>query len=93
MQSKHANAKRVIVNHKKLKEIISFFESKNLTVVINNTKNYHMTITGELRIVQFYPTTGTVNCQPCKKYKAVKLRDSNPEFAMNRVVDLANLGW
>lgn len=84
---------RKLINHKILNDIISYFESRNVKVEVKNHDNFHMVITGEERIVNFYPTTGTINCNPSKKYKPFKLKGAKHETAIKRVVDLANIGY
>ena len=90
---KTENAKRIRIDHNKLQEILSYFKDRKVKVKVNNTDNYHMTITGDERTVHFYPTTGTINCNPCDKYKPFKLRGAHHETALARVVDLANIGY
>jgi len=85
---------RVFIDHKKLEEILDFFEDRKVTVEVANRKNYHLIVTGTERVVNFYPTTGTISCNPCKKHKkAFNLKDTKHETALNRVVDIANIGY
>lgn len=88
-----ATKHRVNITSSKLDEILNFFEERKVQVEVKNRDNYHMVVTGDERVVNFYPTTGTINCNPCKKYRAFSLKGARHEVALNRVVDLANIGY
>lgn len=90
VQTKH----RMFVDHEVLQDIKDYFYDRNVEVEVKNCKNYHMVITGSERIVNFYPTTGTISCNPCSKHKKpFNLRGAKHETALKRVVDLANIGY
>lgn len=91
--AKHINAKRNIIDYKAKQALIARFEAANCTVQVLNSKNHHMKITGEARVVEFYPTTGTVNAGKTKTSKPVTLRYANFEYAISRVIDLAVHGY
>jgi len=59
--AKHENAKRNVIDHKAKQALIKQFENAGCTVRCLNANNHHMKITGKVRTVEFYPTTGTVN--------------------------------
>lgn len=82
-----------VIDYEKKKELIAFFEQKGLTVKLNHSKNSHMTITGKVRRVEFYPTTGTVNCIQSNNLKPCTFREMELSKALERVVTLANIGY
>lgn len=81
------------IDHKSLDYILSYLKGRKVLVEIKNYKNYHMVITGSERVVNFYPTTSTISCNPDGKHKPFNLRGAKLETALKRVVDLANIGY
>ena len=82
-----------IIDHNKHAEICDFFTSRGLTIKTYFSKNRHMTVTGKVRRVEFYPTTGTVNCIAANGLKPCTFRDMELNKALERVVTLANIGY
>lgn len=82
-----------IINYNKKQEIIKHFTDLNLEVIVNNCKNHHLTIIGEKRKVELYPTTGTVNCGRTGTLKQCTYRDMELTKALRRVFELATMGY
>lgn len=86
---------RYEMTHEKARNIMDYFESRKVSVVLKNSDNFHMVITGATRVVNFYPSTGTVSCNRKKdlKLKPITIRNMKHETALMRVVDIAEHGY
>ena len=80
-------------------ELLNYFQERGLQVTIKDnlvglSKNRHTIVKGKARTVHFYPTTGTIYCDPVKsKFKPYRLKEANFQRALERVVGLSNLGY
>lgn len=86
--------KRNVMNNTEIQKLETYFVQKGLKVIIRNRDNYHMTIFGESRRVEFYPTTGTVASNPFKNkgQKPYKHKGMSLERSKERVYSLAKHG-
>lgn len=84
---------RISISMGRAKEIMEHFKNKGFKVELKNIDNFHMVITGEKRVVNFYPSTGTIQCNPAKGLKPFKLIGAKPETALLRVADIARHGY
>ncbi len=84
---------RISISIERAIEILNDFRAKGFKAEMKNSANFHMVITGEKRVVNFYPTTGTVQCNPAEGFKPFKLIGAKPETAILRVADLARYGY
>lgn len=84
---------RVHVSTEDARKIVNDFISKGFKAELKNVKNYHIVVTGEKRIVNYYPTTGTVQCNPAEGFKPFKLIGAKHDMAILRVADLARYGY
>lgn len=73
-------------------DIKQALQEKNLSVRLMNEKNRHFKITGDVRTVELYATTGTVNAVKHGRLKPSKAKLMMPERAFSRVLSLANIG-
>lgn len=74
------------------KDIIAFFEEKGAKIELKNSKNRHFVITGSVREVSLYATSGTVNAKPTKQLGSVNVKGMMPERALSRALSVANFG-
>lgn len=49
-----ANKHSVNITPSKLDEILNFFEERKVQVEVKNRDNYHMVVTGDEQVVNFY---------------------------------------
>jgi hypothetical protein len=79
---------REINNHAIVKRI----ENAGLQANLMPSNNRHIKITGGLRPVELYATTGTVNASPYGQKGASKAKGMLPERALERAISLAKHG-
>jgi hypothetical protein len=95
----NTTVKRNTMNNTEIQKLQTYFVQKGLKVIIRNRINYHMTVIGEARKVEFYPTTGTVTSNPVKnkdksiRHKPYKHRGMGFERAKEQVYSLAKIGY
>lgn len=84
---------------KSVSDIIDFFTSRNVQAKDSRgletaRKHAHLIIKGKERTVNYYPNTGTIYCEPVKnKFKPYKLKNTNQDRALERILSLANFGY
>jgi hypothetical protein len=67
-------------------------ESFGLTVELKNSKSRHFKVSGSIRPVELYASTGTVNAAPFGKLGSSLARGMYPDRALSRVQSLAKIG-
>lgn len=72
--------------------LINHLRAKGLIVVLKNAKNRHFVVTGKVREVSFYATSGTVNAAPHHGMGSVNIKGMMPDRAIERVAAVANFG-
>lgn len=72
--------------------IVEQLSAKGLVVRLMNSKNRHFVVTGKVREVSFYATSGTVNAAPHNGMGSVNIKGMIPARAIERVAALANFG-
>jgi len=93
IDAKHKNAKRNTIDYQARNQLIKMFEDAGCTVQVMNNKNHHLKVTGNARVVEFYPTTGTINANRTCDSKPYTARGMSLARAVNRVVGLATHGY
>lgn len=73
--------------------ILSGLQSRGLTFSLRNDKNLHVVITGRVREVHFYGTTGTVYAPANETQQEYRLRGASLEACLDRVAGLSNCGY
>lgn len=75
-------------------QVIDYLTDKGCVVEYTGTKSKHFKVTGKVRVVNYYGTTGTVHANPVKdKFPQYVQRGMEQMRALERVVGLANVGY
>jgi hypothetical protein len=73
-------------------QIKSAFEKFGLKAELKDSGARHFKITGGVRPVELYASTGTVNASPYKKFKSTTVRGMTPNRAFSRAISLVRFG-
>jgi len=73
-------------------EIKDLISEKGVKVSLLNTQNRHFKISGKVRDVELYATTGTVNAAKHENLKPVTAKEMKPHRAILRAVSIADIG-
>ena len=77
---------------KRTDQIKDAFERCGLKADLKDSGSRHFKITGGVRPVELYATTGTVNAAPFQKFGSTTVRGMTPNRAFSRAISLARFG-
>lgn len=73
-------------------DILDGLSARGLSFSFKNEKNLHVVISGRVREVHFYGTTGTVYAASDASRQEYRLRGASLEACLERVAGLSNCG-
>ena len=77
-----------------LEQMVAHLVDKGCAVQICNHKNQHLKVTGKVRVVNYYGTTGTVYAEEVEGvHPMYKQRGMELVRSLERTVALANVGY
>jgi len=74
-------------------DIEAVLAEKGLTFRLANYDNKHFIVTGKVRTVSLYATTGTVNATRHDQMKPFTCKKMAPKRAFERLASIANIGY